>query len=96
MLVDCSLYFALLKVPMHVMLSSNFWADMCLVNGAMGPVQAIASCYHNGGAPPYHLWPYVTVLYENYSGPTPFDGSIPTCYSWSRLASCLQLSLQLA
>ena len=33
-----------------VMLSSNLWVDMGLVNGAVGTVQAI--CYRDGGVPP--------------------------------------------
>ena len=34
----------------RVMLSSNLWVDMGLVNGAMGTIQAI--CYKAGQAPP--------------------------------------------
>ena len=83
----------------HVMLSSNLWVDMGLVNGAMGTVKAI--CYHDGGAPP-DLPVAITVLFDNYSGPTLFDGTVPIVpirRSWStsgNQCSHLQLSLKLA
>ena len=51
----------------RVMLSSNLWVDMGLVNGAMGTIQAI--CYKTGQAPPA-LPVAVTVLFDHYSGPT--------------------------
>ncbi len=58
----------------HVMLPSNLWVDMGLVNGAMGTIQAI--CYRDGQAPP-SLPVAVTVLFDHYSGPTPTDGTVP-------------------
>ena len=58
----------------RVMLSSNLWVDMGLVNGAMGTIQAI--CYKTGQAPP-SLPVAVTVLFDHYSGPTLSDGTVP-------------------
>ena len=43
----------------RVMLSSNLWVDMGLVNGAMGTVQAI--CYKTGQAPPSMSLYYSTI-----------------------------------
>ena len=56
----------------RVMLSSNLWVDMGLVNGAMGMIQAI--CYKDGQAPP-SLPVAVTVLFDHYSGPSLSDGT---------------------
>ena len=47
-----------------VMLSSNLWVDMGLVNGAMGTIHAI--CYKTDQAPP-SLPVAVTVLFDHYS-----------------------------
>ena len=83
----------------RVMLSSNLWVEMGLVNGAMGSIQAI--CYHESGAPP-DLPVAVTVLFDNYTGPTLSDGTVPIApirHSWSTSGSqCsrLQLPLKLA
>ena len=83
----------------RVMLSSNLWVDMGLVNGAMGTVQAL--CYKQGQAPP-SLPVAVTVLFDHYSGPTLSDGTVPITplrRSWSLSGgSCsrLQLPLKLA
>lgn len=83
----------------RVMLSSNLWVEMGLVNGAMGTVQAI--CYHDGSTPP-DLPVAVTVLFDSYSGPTLSDGTVPIApirHSWSTSAgycSRLQLPLKLA
>ena len=33
----------------HVMLTSNLWVEVGLVNGAMGTIEAI--CYRSGGSP---------------------------------------------
>ena len=83
----------------RVMLSSNFWVDMGLVNGAMGTVQAI--CYKDCQAPP-SLPVAVTVLFDHYSGPTLSDGKVPITplrRSWSssgRSCSRLQLPFKLA
>ena len=83
----------------RVMLSSNLWVEMGLVNGAMGTVQAI--CYNQSEAPP-NLPVAVTVLFDNYSGPTLLDGTVPIMplrRSWSSAGihcSCLQLPLKLA
>ena len=83
----------------RVMLSSNLWVDMGLVNGAMGTIQAI--CYKAGQAPP-SLPVAVTVLFDHYSGPTLSDDTVPITplrRSWSLSgSSCsrLQLPLKLA
>ena len=83
----------------RVMLSSNLWVDMGLVNGAMGTVQAL--CYKQGQAPS-SLPVAVTVLFDHYSGPTLSDGTVPITplrRSWSLSGgSCsrLQLPLKLA
>ena len=83
----------------HVMLSSNLWVDMGLVNGAMGTVHAI--CYKDDQAPP-SLPVAVTVLFDQYSGPTLSDCTVPITplrRSWSSSgSSCsrLQLPLKLA
>ena len=50
-----------------VMLSSNLWVEMGLVNGAMGTIVDI--CYHEGSTPP-NLPVAVTVLFDTYSSPT--------------------------
>ena len=57
-----------------VMLSSNLWVEMGLVNGAMGTIQAI--CYHEDETPP-NLPVAVTVLFDNYTGPTLPDVTVP-------------------
>ena len=83
----------------RVMLSSNLWVDMGLVNGAMGTVQAI--CYKDGQVPP-SLPVAVTIMFDHYSGPTLSDGTVPITplrRSWSSSgSSCsrLQLPLKLA
>ena len=83
----------------RVMLSSNLWVEMGLVNGAIGMIQAI--CYSEGTAPP-DLPVAVTVLFDSYSGPTLSDGTVPISpirHSWSTSGShCsrLQLPLKLA
>ena len=55
------------------MLISNLWTNVGLVNGAMGPIQAI--CYHGGG-PPY-LLVAVMVHFYHYIGPTELFLSLP-------------------
>ena len=88
-----------LAVGARVMLSSNLWVNMGLVNGAMGTIKAI--CYHNGAAPP-DLPVAVTVQFDTYSGPTLPDGTVPIAplrRTWSAPTSqCsrLQLPLKLA
>jgi len=83
----------------RVMLSSNLWVDMGLVNGAMGTVQAI--CYCDGGTPP-ELPIAVTVLLDRYSGSTLPDGIVPitplrrTWFTSGSQCSRLQLPLKLA
>ena len=83
----------------RVMLTSNLWVDMGLINGAMGTVAAI--CYRNGESPP-NLPIAVTVRFDSYRGPTLSDGTVPItplCRTWSASGgscSCLQLPLKLA
>ena len=76
----------------RVMLSSNLWVDVGLVNGAMGTVEAI--CYRTRGPPDLPI--------AVYSGPTFPDGTVPITplrRSWSSSGgqfSHLQLPLKLA
>ena len=83
----------------RVMLSSNLWVDIGVVNGAMGTIQAI--CYKDGQAPP-SLPVAVNVLLDHYSGPTLSDSTVPITplrRFWSlsgSSCSCLQLPLKLA
>ena len=57
----------------RVMLTNNLWVEVGLVNGAMGTIKAI--CYRNGGPP--DLPQTVMVHFDNYSGPTLHDGTVP-------------------
>ena len=80
----------------RVMLTSNFWTEFGLVNGAMGTV--IAICYKSSQAPP-NLPVSVMVQFDCYRGPTLHDGTVPIapiCHTWSASSaqcSCLQLPL---
>ena len=78
----------------RVMLTSNLWVDMGLVNGAMGTVVAI--CYRNGESPP-NLPIAVTVRFDSYRGPTLSDGTVPITplrRTWSASGgSCSRLQL---
>ena len=82
----------------RVMLTSNLWVDVGLVNGAMGTVQAI--CYRTGGPPDLPI--AVMVRFDSYSGPTLHDGTVPITplrRTWSSSGvqcSRLQLPLKLA
>ena len=82
----------------RVMLISNLWVEMGLVNGAIGTVKAI--CYQNGGPPDLPL--AVMVKFDKYCGPTFHDGTIPITpirHSWSSSGvqcSRLQVPLKLA
>ena len=82
----------------RVMLTSNLWVDVGLVNGAMGTIQAI--CYRTGGPPDLPI--AVMVRFDRYSGPTLHDGTVPITplrRTWSSsgvLCSRLQLPLKLA
>ena len=83
----------------RVMLNSNLWVDVGLVNGAMGTIQAI--CYRTGGPPDLPI--AVVVHFDSYSGPTFPDGTVPItplrrCWSSSGGGQCsrLQLPLKLA
>ena len=83
----------------RVMLTSNLWVEMRLVNGSMGTVVAI--CYRSGEAPP-SLPLAVTTNFDSYRGPTLADGTVPIIplrRTWSASgAACsrLQLPLKLA
>ena len=57
----------------HVMLISNLWTDVGLVNGAMGTIRAI--CYRSGGPPDSPV--AVMVRFDHYIGPTLHDGTVP-------------------
>ena len=62
-----------LTQSVRVMLTSNLWVDVGLVNGAMGTIRAI--CYRSGGPPDLPI--SVMVHFDNYSGPTLHDGTVP-------------------
>ena len=82
----------------RVMLTNNLWVDVGLIHGAMGTVEAI--CYRTGGPPDLPI--AVMVRFDNYSGPTFPDGTVPItplrrCWSSSGgQCSRLQLPLKLA
>ncbi len=82
----------------RVMLTSNLWIEVGLVNGAMGTVEAV--CYRSGGPPDLPL--SVMVKFDHYSGPTLHDGTVPITplrRTWSNSGvqcSRLQLPLKLA
>ena len=83
----------------RVMLTANLWVEVGLVNGAIGTVVAI--CYMDGQNPP-QLPVAVTVKFDNYTGPTLPDGTVPitplrrSWFSTSQQCSRLQLPLKLA
>ena len=87
-----------LAMSARVMLISNLWVDVGLVNGAMGTVEAI--CYRTGGPPDLPI--AVMVHFDSYSGPTLHDRTVPITplrRSWSSSGvqcSRLQLPLKLA
>lgn len=82
----------------RVMLTSNLWVDVGLVNGALGTVRAIG--YRSGGPPDLPV--AVMVDFDRYSGPTLHDGTVPitplrrTWFSSQSQCSHLQLPLKLA
>ena len=82
----------------RVLLTSNLWVDVGLVNGAMGTIQAI--CCHTGGPPDLPI--AVMVRFDSYSGPALHDGTVPIAplrLTWSTSGiqcSRLQLPLKLA
>ena len=84
----------------RVMLTTNLWVQVGLVNGAMGTVVAI--CYDDAGESPPRLPVAVTVRFDSFSGPTLSDGSVPitplhrTWLSTDETCSRLQLPLKLA
>lgn len=57
----------------HVMLTSNLWVQVGLVNGAMGTIEAI--CYRSGGPPDLPIT--VIVKFDRYTAPTLHDGTVP-------------------
>ena len=82
----------------RVMLTSNLWVEVGLVNGTMGTVNAI--CYRSGGPPDLPL--AVMVRFDAYAGPTLHDGTVPIIpirRTWSNSGtqcSRLQLPFKLA
>ena len=82
----------------RVMLNSNLWVEVGLVNGAMGTVKDI--CYRSGGPPDLPL--AVMVKFDKYTGPTLYNGTVPITpirRTWSNCGvqcSRLQLPLKLA
>ena len=81
----------------QVMLTSNLWVEVGLVNGARGTIQAI--CYKIGGPPSLPL--AIMVKFQNYSGPTLHDTVpiTPVQRTWSSSGvqcSRLQIPLKLA
>ena len=82
----------------RVMLTSNLWVEVGLVNGAMGTIKAI--CYRSGGPPDLPL--AVMLKFDHYSGPTLHDDTVPITpirRTWSNSGvqcSRLQLPLKLA
>ena len=82
----------------RIMLTSNLWVEVGLVNGAMGTIEAI--CYRSGGPPDLPL--AVMVKFDHYSGPTLHDGTVPITplrRTWSNSGvqcSRLQFPLKLA
>ena len=82
----------------RVMLTSNLWVKVGLVNGAMGTIEAIA--YRSGGPPDLPL--AVMVRFDHYSGPALHDGTVPitplrrTWHNSGVQCSRLQLPLKLA
>ena len=81
----------------RVMLTSNLWVEVGLVNGAMGTIEAI--CYRSGGPPDLPL--AVMVKFDHYAGPLQ-DSTVPITplrRTWSNSGvqcSRLQLPLKLA
>ena len=57
----------------RVMLTTNLWVEVGLVNGAMGSIEAI--CYRSGGPPDLPV--AVMVKFDHYPGPTLHDGTVP-------------------
>ena len=82
----------------RVLLTSNLWVDMGLVNGTMGTLRAI--CYQRGGPPDLPI--AVMVEFDSYRGPTLHDGTVPivpirrNCLDGRASCSRLQLPLKLA
>ena len=90
--------FVCLAKSARVMLTSNLWVEVGLVNGAMGTIEAI--CYRSGGPPDLPL--AAMVKFDHYSGPTLNDSTVPITplrRTWSNSGvqcSRLQLPLKLA
>ena len=59
-----------------VMLISNLWIDVGLVNGAVGTITTI---YYLTGGPP-NLPIAITVHFDSYAGPTLSDGYTNNTY----------------
>ncbi|KAE8739231.1 hypothetical protein FOCC_FOCC015271 [Frankliniella occidentalis] len=59
----------------RVMLRSNLWLRAGLVNGALGTVVDVI--YHHDKAPPEDPPAVIMVKFDDYSGPTMPDGTVP-------------------
>ena len=87
-----------LSVGARVMLITNLWVEVGLVNGAVGTVISIV--YETGGPPDLPL--AVLVKFDNYTGPTFSNQTVPIVpvrRTWlSSASSCsrLQIPLKLA
>ena len=60
----------------RVMLISNLWVDVGLVNGTMGYGYHRSNLFNRSGGPP-DLPLAVMVKFDHYSGPTLHDGTVP-------------------
>jgi len=90
--------FVCLPKSARIMLTSNLWVEVGLVNEAMGTIKAI--CYRNRGPPDLPI--VIMVKFDHYNRPTFHDVTVPIIpirRTWSNSGvrcSLLQLPLKLA